>query len=147
MICVDGNHDWLSLAQVSRNRGARAYEVQPGEKVLFKGLTFSGFREIPKFHGRWKGEVERIKLSSLANIIMADSPDVLLTHAPPRGIMDRTDAGEHSGNEPLAIAMASHPHNVKLHCFGHVHECGGEQETHGSTLFSNAATKLNVIDL
>ncbi|KAH6895629.1 ser/Thr protein phosphatase family protein [Thelonectria olida] len=49
--------------------------------------------------------------------------DLVMTHGPPRGVLDRTDSKERAGCPQLfgAIARA----RPRLHCFGHIHEGWG----------------------
>ncbi|KAF3483630.1 metallophosphoesterase domain-containing protein 2 [Arthroderma uncinatum] len=49
--------------------------------------------------------------------------DVVMTHGPPRGILDETYRGNEAGCTNLfgAIAQA----RPKIHCFGHIHEAWG----------------------
>ncbi|KGM91527.1 uncharacterized protein PADG_12385 [Paracoccidioides brasiliensis Pb18] len=49
--------------------------------------------------------------------------DLVITHSPPRGILDRTLSGDQVGSTHLFDAVArSRP---RLHCFGHIHEGWG----------------------
>lgn len=49
--------------------------------------------------------------------------DVVMTHGPPRGVLDYTRSGERAGCSFLFQAIArSRP---RLHCFGHIHEGWG----------------------
>ena len=53
--------------------------------------------------------------------------DIMLTHGPPRGILDKTDRGEEVGCDHLLRAvMRCKP---RLHCFGHIHESWGAGRT------------------
>jgi len=52
-----------------------------------------------------------------------DETDVLITHGPPYGVMDKTVEGVHAGCEELTKAIERvQPH---LHCFSHIHESYG----------------------
>ncbi|KAK4041124.1 putative rhamnogalacturonate lyase C [Parachaetomium inaequale] len=55
-----------------------------------------------------------------------DDVDVVITHGPPRGVLDRSWAsGAHVGSAELFAAVARA--RPRLHCFGHIHEgWGGE---------------------
>lgn len=147
VITVDGNHDFQSLGLLLMHCH-ETYRVNPGG-FNFKGLKFAGFREIPWINGRWCCEADDMQLRALVDLTLSGSPDVLITHSPPRGILDGslTKLGDHYGIAPLAIKLATTPHNVKLHCFGHVHEHGGATTTIGGTTFSNAATTVNIIEV
>ncbi len=62
--------------------------------------------------------------------------DVLITHSPPHGVLDRTPKGEKVGcEELLAATERTRP---RLHVFGHVHESYGVQRF-GRTLLVNAS--------
>ena len=61
--------------------------------------------------------------------------DVLVTHGPPMGVLDRTSRGESVGCEALAEALERI--RPRLHVFGHIHESYGTLEK-GGTLFVNA---------
>lgn len=65
---------------------------------------------------------------------------LMVTHEPPFGILDRK-----IGSEPLEAAVRDV--GPKLHLFGHVHAAGGRSETHGTTLYVNAATRAVLVDL
>jgi Calcineurin-like phosphoesterase len=49
--------------------------------------------------------------------------DVVITHGPPRGIMDYTHGRERAGCPDLFAAVARA--RPKIHCFGHIHEGWG----------------------
>ena len=52
-----------------------------------------------------------------------DELDVLLTHGPPRGVLDRTFLGVDAGCGELAEVVAQR--RPRWHCFGHIHEAYG----------------------
>jgi Icc-related predicted phosphoesterase len=62
--------------------------------------------------------------------------DVLITHGPPYGLLDRTGIREHAGCKDLLARVRT----VKpaLHAFGHIHTGFGHQRR-GETLYVNAA--------
>ena len=62
--------------------------------------------------------------------------DILITHGPPFGILDRTIDGENAGCPHLLKAVQSK--KPKIHLFGHIHEGYGTLEIDG-TLFVNAS--------
>lgn len=49
--------------------------------------------------------------------------DVVVTHGPPRGVLDRTCAGERAGCPDLFAAVAKV--RPQVHCFGHIHHAWG----------------------
>jgi Icc-related predicted phosphoesterase len=62
--------------------------------------------------------------------------DVLVTHGPPFGVLDRTTTDELVGCEELLMAVERA--QPRLHVFGHIHEGAGAL-VQGRTLFVNAS--------
>ena len=54
---------------------------------------------------------------------IAQGVDVVITHGPPKGIMDYTDSKQRAGCSDLFGAVARA--RPRLHCFGHIHEGWG----------------------
>jgi Icc-related predicted phosphoesterase len=70
--------------------------------------------------------------------LIPDDIDVLITHMPPFGIFDRTKRNEHVGS--LSLRMNNLLcENLKLHVFGHIHECGGNILHEGNKKLVNAS--------
>jgi Icc-related predicted phosphoesterase len=67
---------------------------------------------------------------------MPDDIDVLVTHGPPRGILDRTSRGQTVGDRALMERVEQV--RPQLHVFGHVHESSGVLSRNGTT-FANVA--------
>jgi len=67
---------------------------------------------------------------------MLDDMDVLVTHGPPKGIMDKIESGLGIGCEYLREFVDRV--KPKYHFFGHNHAGAGVQ-TNGDTLFVNSA--------
>jgi len=61
--------------------------------------------------------------------------EILITHGPPAGILDRNSAGEPTGCEDLRLTVDRI--KPRLHIFGHIHEAYGVEE-HDGTIFVNA---------
>lgn len=64
--------------------------------------------------------------------------EILITHGPPRDILDRTARGETVGCPHLLERIKELPH-LKYHVFGHIHEGYGMRERDGVT-YINACT-------
>jgi len=54
--------------------------------------------------------------------------DVVVTHGPPKGVLDYTDSRQRAGSDSLFAAVARA--KPQMHCFGHVHEGWGSEESH-----------------
>ncbi|OIW33213.1 Metallo-dependent phosphatase [Coniochaeta ligniaria NRRL 30616] len=52
-----------------------------------------------------------------------DDVDVVITHGPPRGVLDLTESKQRGGCNHLFAAVAKA--RPRLHCFGHIHEGWG----------------------
>lgn len=57
------------------------------------------------------------------NFAIEKGVDVVITHGPPRGIMDYTASDQRAGCPDLFAAVARA--RPRLHCFGHIHEGWG----------------------
>ncbi|KAJ5418463.1 uncharacterized protein N7487_002013 [Penicillium crustosum] len=51
--------------------------------------------------------------------------DIVMTHGPPKGIMDRTHSGQRAGCQHLFKVIARSQDRPLMHCFGHIHEGWG----------------------
>jgi Icc-related predicted phosphoesterase len=57
--------------------------------------------------------------------LLRPGTDIVMTHGPPKYVLDRTNMGDSAGSEPLRRAIRRV--QPKLHCFGHVHPSYGLQ--------------------
>ena len=139
IVCTGGNHDHL----LDHVRGlmvqpfGNAYFLQD-ELIHYRGLSLYGAPWVPAlpthaFHKeRWE----------LANA-WADIPaglDILITHTPPKDVLDRSSRDRSYGCPELARQLERV--RPRVHCFGHVHASAGQLERDG-TLFVNAASMLS----
>lgn len=137
-ILVPGNHDFVSLHAALLRAGAEAHLITP-QGVNVAGLIWAGFREVNWIDGEWVGEVH--DMHELIEKTFSTSPDILVTHAPPAGILALD-----YGVVALTSALTWKPHKVKLHLFGHVHECGGQEREEMGIRFVNGAEHINLIE-
>ncbi|CAG8941750.1 unnamed protein product [Penicillium salamii] len=70
--------------------------------------------------------------------------DLVMTHGPPKGILDRTRSGERAGSTCLFKAVAQH--RPLLHCFGHIHEAWGAKLVKWRNPISAEPSHLTDID-
>jgi Icc-related predicted phosphoesterase len=138
-LSVPGNHDFVSLTTLLRQSDVDADEITI-DGVCVSGVTWAGFREVPWMRGEWEGEVRH--LASFVDAAFAADPDMLATHAPPAGILDRPGF---FGIPELATALTGRKHNIKAHFFGHEHDDGGKWVQVGETLCVNAAAAVVVV--
>lgn len=58
--------------------------------------------------------------------LIPEDTDILITHGPPYGILDKTNLNEHAGSQPLYELLYKQHINPRLHIFGHIHESHGQ---------------------
>lgn len=105
-------------------------------EIVINGLKFYGSPWQPEFCN-WAFNVPRGEELEKIWAKIPDDTDVLITHGPPKGILDWTQYDKlNVGCEALLPrVMKIKP---KLHLFGHIHEAYGVHEENGTT-FVNAS--------
>ena len=136
-ILIAGNHDWcFERDAVAARRLVRNAIYLEDSGIELDGTKFYGSPWQPWFFD-WAFNLERGEPLRKVWAKIPEDTDVLITHGPPHGILDRTIHGELAGCEELVKRVdAVKP---KLHLFGHIHE-GYGTEQRGDTLFVNAST-------
>ncbi|WP_185965142.1 metallophosphatase domain-containing protein [Glacieibacterium frigidum] len=136
ILCTGGNHDRLLEAELTR--GAQPFrnaQFVMDEIVEYRGLRIFGAPWVPELrtHAFYRDR------SSLADAWarVPSGIDILITHTPPRGVLDTSSRGRSLGCEALAGELQRIA--PRVHCFGHVHAGAGRRQV-GGTLFINAAS-------
>lgn len=148
VVVVRGNHDFTDLGPMF---GGEVFEINhdPTRTVEYCGLKFGGFRGVPTFTNEWCDEFGDEYLEEQVRRL-PDDLDVVVTHAPPHGILDYA-WGENIGIKALAswinIKQYDGTRMPKLFCFGHCHNSCAMKEMDDGTIFSNAATLKRIIEL
>lgn len=104
-----------------------------GKRALIDNLMFAGLgasNPMP-FSTLFTYSEENIHV--ILDSIARDA-DVLVTHTPPYGILDRTMFGHHAGSK--SIRRIVEKYRPKISIFGHIHESPGVERMDGS-LFIN----------
>lgn len=132
-IFIAGNHDPLiqdtDLIEDVFNGCDSEYLCDSG--IEFEGLKIWGSPWTPIFDGinpnckAFTG-TER-ELAKKFELIPSDT-DILITHGPPSGVLDKTVWGDHVGSTSLQDELYSERMTPKLHIFGHIHEAYGQIE-------------------
>ncbi len=137
IICVQGNHDFVCLASLLRKEGHLAKKVISGMPVDMFGIRFAGFPGIPYIQGEWWGEFDQDYFLKFVKEAIDLAPDVLLTHAPPDGILH---SPRYSGIRALTNAINYGEFEPEYHLYGHSHEGFGQATIEGTkTKFINGA--------
>lgn len=135
ILCIGGNHDFAAQ-EAFANRGevfANAVYLQDQE-FNFQGTTFYGSPWLPDLTGwaYYLPDADRMRKWEL----IPRHVDIMITHTPPFGILDKPRSGRNVGCRYLrAVVDRIAP---KVHCFGHVHASAGQLATSG-TSFINAS--------
>lgn len=137
-ILVPGNHDFVSFGRRLQADGCPNVHIVSPEGVDVLGLRWAGFREIPRMSDEWVGEIEQEGFQDLVQQTWSSNPDVLVTHAPAHGRLDRNSLGENEGIVSLAQAL-EHPGGIRAHFHGHTQSSGGEVLEQGGVRSVNGA--------
>lgn len=151
-IVIAGNHDFLF--EKNKARGMEALGCAPGniagsyylqdDSVTWRGqdgkpVSFYGSPYTPRFYD-WAFQLDaKNAVAQWAKI--PEGTDILVTHGPPAGMLDRTYKGDLVGCPALWERVAKV--QPRVHIFGHVHESHGahihEWPSGKRTAFINAA--------
>lgn len=138
-VFIAGNHDFY-FEQASKEE---VLELIPegvtylnDSGVTIKGVHIWGSPVQPWFHD-WAFNRQRGPDIEQHWDLIPTSTDILLTHGPPFGILDRTIHGEEVGCERLLekIQLVQPKFNI----FGHIHEAYGQYKKNG-TAYINACS-------
>ncbi len=135
-VVIAGNHD--RCLEIEPNLG---FEIFTGCHYLFDsgveidGLHFWGSPWQPWFLD-WAFNLPRGPALRAKWDLIPTNTNVLITHGPPHGILDRTFRGEDVGCADLREVITRI--RPRLHVFGHIHEGYGILEMDG-TKFINAS--------
>lgn len=125
-ILIAGNHDaWATKKyNIDRLREAGIIYLEH-EYYSLKGLLLFGSPYTPTF-GNWHFMKARDKLSRTWECLVPNI-DILITHGPPKGILDlshdKNNKLEYCGDSALFKAVLST--QPKHHMFGHIHDSKG----------------------
>ncbi len=122
-ILIAGNHDTWALKKYNKDKlKDHGIIYLEHEYYELNSVIFFGSPYTPTF-GNWNFMVPREKLSRYWEVLDEQRPDVLITHGPPKGILDRSHDKQHKleycGDSALLKAVIKHAPSV--HCFGHIH--------------------------
>lgn len=140
-VIIAGNHDFLFERnnQVARGLMGRVHYLQDSG-VTIEGKYFYGSPWQPRFYD-WSFNLERGEPLKRVWSKIPVFTDILVTHCPPAGILDKTLNGEEVGCADLSDRVKII--KPKVHIFGHIHESYGtlikNYENGSTTKFVNAA--------
>lgn len=154
-IWIAGNHDWgMELDQTiydlwaSDRRNMKPHEISETRKyilqlckdlgviylnnsgITIEGLNIWGSPDQPAFYN-WAFNRTNVQLIEHWKTI-PDNTNILITHAPAFGILDKLESGFPVGDEALTSRLQTLP-NLKLHLAGHIHPSYGIKKVNGVT--------------
>lgn len=138
-ILVPGNHDRKIKTHPELLSRVHEYGIHMlmNEGLIINNVKFWGGFFVPYVRdGKYLQDLHT-RASAWANMPM--DIDVLITHAPPKHILDRNKEGYPCGCDQLLESVKIR--NIKYHVFGHIHEEGGKTVEVYETRFINAACK------
>jgi Icc-related predicted phosphoesterase len=143
ILCIGGNHDF-DLEDASQAGGPVFEHARYLEDEAYEvdGVRFYGSPWTPELRD-WAFYLDPGRPSPWA-AIPADT-DVLITHTPPAGILDRNSGGRRCGCPDLARRAAEIAPAV--HCFGHVHASAGTEVRDGTTYINASVVAGRAYDL
>jgi Icc-related predicted phosphoesterase len=122
VVVCPGNHDFIDVVAYYERIGLKNFFSCEKKVIELMGERFVGFREVPYIDDEWVGETPDLLMKKIVDGIFELDPTVLVTHAPPSGILD----GVGYGVKALTSALQFRQHRIKAHFFGHTHEHGGK---------------------
>lgn len=143
VICVAGNHDTFVEAEpklAEQFASDNKVNLLNDSALEVGGVSFWGSPITPRFHDWSFMRDPGAPIEAHWNQI-PETTDVLITHGPPFGILDQVERPdgqqEHTGCPSLLTRVQGL--SLKLHIFGHIHECHGSLRQHG-VAFHNVCT-------
>lgn len=137
-IFIAGNHDFF----FEKNSNAEIFRLIPDNVIYLNdsGVTIEGIEiwgsPISPWFYDWAFNRQRgVDIRSHWDMIPG-STDILITHGPPAGILDRTTGGQQVGCDDLLQKIKEI--KPSFHIFGHIHEGYGTQKE-DTTTYINAS--------
>ncbi len=135
-ILISGNHDFYFEygKNMDRLKGRAIHYLMNSGIVIDGQIKIWGSPFTPEFMDWAFMGTPREREALWVKI--PENLDILVTHGPPFGILDKTVDGENAGCPHLLKAVQRR--KPKIHLFGHIHEGYGLREIDG-TVFVNAS--------
>jgi len=136
-ILIGGNHDFFAARYnkefIERLPEEIIYLNDSGASI--KGIKIWGSPVQPDLIGWAFGKERGAEMKPHWDLIPKDI-EILITHTPPFGILDKPRSGTSIGCEELSKRLEEL--DLKFHVFGHVHASYGEEQR-GKTKYINAS--------
>ncbi len=139
-VVVAGNHDFMFEREAKRAEALLTHAIYLNNTaVTLEGIKIWGSPITPWFFDWAFNRRRGADIRRYWEMIPTDT-DILITHGPPRGILDKTERGDTAGcDDLLEILWKIKP---RLHVFGHIHEGYGQLALDGIKFIN--ASNMNV---
>ena len=140
IIVIGGNHDFVAQRKHREKETVfqnAAYLVD--EPYQYQGVNFYGSPWIPELDG-WAYYLSHDDRKKKWELIPPNT-DILITHTPPRGILDKPRSGQSVGCTHLREKTETL--SPKIHCFGHIHASYGVHRTEQTTFYNASSVDSN----
>jgi Icc-related predicted phosphoesterase len=136
-LLIAGNHDWVFQIYNGASSSLKHINYLQDSGFEIEGVKFYGSPHQPRFFDWAFNEPRGGKALAHYWNLIPDDTDVLITHGPPLGILDRPFGKQVSAGCELLLqrVKAIRP---RVHCFGHIHSSYGREQI-DETLFLNAS--------
>jgi Icc-related predicted phosphoesterase len=137
-IFIAGNHDFYfedySFDFIQKKLTSNCHYLC-NSGVEIEDVKIWGSPVTPTFFN-WAFNVDRGKpIQKYWNMIPSNT-DILVTHGPVGGILDRTTSNINAGSEDLLKTV--NKVQPKFHLFGHIHEAYGKEKVNETTYFNGS---------
>ena len=155
VLMVNGNHDFVNVARILNKAGLNVIDIFTNDPegnpiaVDFMGFRVYGSPWVPRWTGEWNYELDHDKEGFAVAEIIDIKPDIVVSHTPIRGVLDRNERGERCGSFEWANQLRDAETNgylPKAFLCGHIHPSNGVIGWK-SMIVSNAATTANVLEI
>ncbi len=133
LLAIPGNADPIDSIKYIEESHAINIHLNP---IKIAGFEFVGFGGSPETPFGTPFELSEDEIKKMLSEILITENTILVTHAPPYGILDKTAAGFHAGSKAIREIIDSSP--PYIHIFGHIHEALGFERI-GKTTFVNVS--------
>lgn len=142
LVLVPGNaesHDELNAAAPEGAVVLHGQGTEIGGLHLF-GLGY-GVPETP--FGAWSCDLSEARAAEM--LAACDVADIMILHSPPKGVVDRTSAGQSVGSKAIGAAIARI--RPQLAVCGHIHDSWGKRGTIGASEVVNLGPLPNWFEI
>ena len=134
---IAGNHDFYAESHPEETKQILSNAIYLNDSGVFiEGLNIWGSPISPSFQ-HWAFMKNRGEDIRKHWEMIPKNTDILITHCPPFGILDKTDSGKNGGCEDL-LEIIQTKIKPRLHVFGHTHEAYGQTQI-ADTQYVNAS--------